>query len=325
MKVQDKITIFAGGAQAGNEADKTDKAKDGASGGRSKTIFAGNLKSDFTLRDRIRQKQEQARKQALKVVSEAWDGDRKIDEELDKSRRHISQLQQSSKDAQDELGNIAKEREEIKAVYGISKDSEEEKELELLRRGEEALRTFHPENLTEEEWARYNGIRERGLTDYQSRQLELDGRELGNRETLRMNNLEVEYENAVIRGIRHERLKSSPMLEAKKEADSIMDAARDEIIGMVMEDAKEHIDEKREEREEQAEALKEKKEEQEELLEERKEREEEREDIMENMSVDQMADINKTQAEIRQEVQKIVDKMGLVAEDIKGSMVDANV
>lgn len=325
MKIQEKITIFAGGAQGGEGTDRTGKTGGGARDGHGKTIFAGNLQGDFSLEDRIRRKQEQARKQALKVVTDAWNGDRKIDEELDKSRGRIKELQESNKAEQAKLGDIAKEREELKEVYGITDDSQEEAELDLLRRGREALRSSDTESLTKEEWEQYNALQSKELTEYQNRQLDLDGREQTSRDILYNNNLKMECENAVIRGIRHERLKKDPMVGAQKQADSILESARDEIVGMVVEDAKEHIDEKQEEREEQAEEVKEKKEEQEEILEERKEREEEQVDIMEDMSVEQMSDIHKTQDEIRQEVQKIVDKMNLVADDIKGSMVDSAV
>lgn len=324
MRIQDKITVFAGNAQPDAQADKAAGTGEGGSKGQGKTMFAGNLQGDFSLGDRIRRKQEQARRQALKVVSDTWDGDRKIDEELDRSRRRVEELRQSNKEIQDEINNISKEREDLKALYGVEEDSEEEAELALLRRGGEALRTGGT-NLTKEEWEQYKGILEKGLTDYQSRQLEMDDRERSGMESLLRNNRKIEVENAVIRGVRHERLKKSPMLKAQDQAQSILDAARDEIMGMVVDEAKDHIDGEQEERQEQAEVLKEKKEEQEKLLEERKEKEEEQEDIMEDMSVEQMADINKTQDEIRQEVQKIVDKMGLVAEDIKGAMVDANI
>ena len=108
------------------------------------------------------------------------------------------------------------------------------------------------------------------------------------------------------------------------DADEVLKAARDEILGMVIEEAKDHIDEEQENREEEAEEIKEEREEQEELLEERKENEEELEDLMEDMPIDEMADLKSTQEQIRQEVQNVVNKMHLVTEDIKGAMVDTN-
>ena len=43
------------------------------------------------------------------------------------------------------------------------------------------------------------------------------------------------------------------------------------------------------------------------------------------MPVQESMDMKQVQAEVRQEVQKILGKMNLVAEDIKGSKVDAAV
>lgn len=45
---------------------------------------------------------------------------------------------------------------------------------------------------------------------------------------------------------------------------------------------------------------------------------------MEDMPIDEMADLKSTQEQIRQEVQNVVNKMHLVTEDIKGAMVDTN-
>ena len=134
--------------------------------------------------------------------------------------------------------------------------------------------------------------------------------------------MEIEAENAVIRGIHLERLKKDPMLGAKKQAEEVLEAARDEIIGMVTEEAKDHIDEEQEKREEQAEEVKEKKEEQEKILEKRKEREDELEELMEDMPLEELADLKNAQTQMQQEIQNLVSKMGLVAEDIKGARVD---
>ena len=74
---------------------------------------------------------------------------------------------------------------------------------------------------------------------------------------------------------------------------------------MVVEDAKEHVDEETAEREEQAEKL-----------------EAEREELLEEMPVEEMLSLERTKADVQKEVQQIVDKMKLVAEDIKGAVVD---
>ena len=114
------------------------------------------------------------------------------------------------------------------------------------------------------------------------------------------------------------------MADAQKQAEEIKEAAGDEILGMLVEDAREHVDEEQEEREEKAEEIKEKKEEQEKLIEKRKEDKEELEEITGDMPVDEMMDLAKTQEEVQQELKDIMNKMALVAEDMKGVVVDAN-
>ena len=131
-------------------------------------------------------------------------------------------------------------------------------------------------------------------------------------------------ENATIRSTRIERLKYHAMSDAQEQAEDILDAARDEIVGMVFEEGKDHVDEEAEEREEQVEEIKEEKEKQEEFIEDQKERREEEEELLENVPMEEMLSLDKIQSNVQQEVQNILDKMKLIAEDIKGAVVDAN-
>jgi seryl-tRNA synthetase len=101
-----------------------------------------------------------------------------------------------------------------------------------------------------------------------------------------------------------------------------MDSASKEILGMLFDEGKDHIDEEQKKQEEQAEALKEKKEEQEELIEKRKEDREEAEELTEEI-IQGTDDVSgKTLSEVQQELKEILDKMKLIDEDIKGAQVD---
>jgi chromosome segregation ATPase len=133
---------------------------------------------------------------------------------------------------------------------------------------------------------------------------------------------EIEGLNQTVSDTKINRLKSSPMLEANKEAEEIMDSASKEILGMLFDEGKDHIDEEQKKQEEQAEALKEKKEEQEELIEKRKEDREEAEELTEEI-IQGTDDVSgKTLSEVQQELKEILDKMKLIDEDIKGAQVD---
>ena len=52
------------------------------------------------------------------------------------------------------------------------------------------------------------------------------------------------------------------------------------------------------------------------------EKKEEAEELFENMPMEEMIHMGQLKDEIKQEVQKIVSEMKLVAEDIKGAVVD---
>lgn len=288
MRIEKNMTIYAGADpdQVGmGNAEESGKAKQDR-----KTIFAGNFQGACTIQERIEQRKQQARKEALKLVRDAWAGDQAIDQGLDESREHIRQMQEENLQARRELSNIAEERERLKETYGVTDD-------------------MPVEDMPE---------------DYRNRLMELNDYEAHNKKILGENQHEIMVENAVIRGTRLERLKKHPMVDARESADEVLKAASDEIVGMVMDGAREHLDEEQEKREEQAEKIQEKKEELEELQEKRDEREEELEELLENVPVDEMLDLERTKQNIQQEVQDIVNKMKLVAEDIKGSMVDTS-
>ena len=135
-------------------------------------------------------------------------------------------------------------------------------------------------------------------------------------------------ENAVIRETKLERLKSNPMGEAKEQADAVMEAANDEILGMLVAEGREQIDKKQAEEKQKAEAAAEKKQEQEEKLEARKEDKKEQEKLMENIvEASQKLDGGGTDsvAQAQQEIRDMLNRMKLVAEDVKGSTVDQGV
>ena len=323
MRIQNNITVFSGDTRDIAQGEKANEKN--ASEANRKTIYAGNLLTDFPLRDRIQQRKAQAQERALKIVGDAWDGDRKMDAEIGRSKDRLKELLAADEGVQDTRRDCREQSEALREEYHIDPDSQEQKDLELLNKAYGAQ--FYPwigMQLTEEEEERVAQLQAGGMSEYMSRGMELN-RQLWEYASAAYDlQKEIVTENAVIRGIRDERRKHHTMVDAQADADEALKAARDEILGMVIEEAKDHIDEEQENREEEAEEIKEEREEQEELLEERKENEEELEDLMEDMPIDEMADLKSTQEQIRQEVQNVVNKMHLVTEDIKGAMVDTN-
>ena len=270
------------GAQPGSSAVMEGTEKDREN---RKTIFAGDLNrnQESPLRDRIAEKKAEAQEKAMKFVREAFQGDLKVDEGIEESRQHIEELKKEHTELRDGLENINRRQETLDAARENGEIGEEAYQ--------EELEVLH---------------QERGV------QMQKLGRCEG----------EIQGENASIRGTRLERLKHSPMVEAWDDADNVMAAVNDEIVGMAMQEGMDHVDEEAEKREEQAEEIKEEKKEKEELLEKQKEKREEEETWIEELSPEEFSDLTKSSDDVQKEIQDMLRKMNLLDEDLKGAAVD---
>lgn len=135
--------------------------------------------------------------------------------------------------------------------------------------------------------------------------------------------------------------KGNPMIAAQEEAEAIMDAAREEIIGMIKDKGMDHVDEELQEKVEQTQENKEKKEEEEEKLEaireekaqiqsraeaareKAKENEKRAEELLDALPSEEMLQMKDGRADFQQELKDIMNRMKLMAEDLKGAAVDA--
>ena len=286
-------------------------------------FFAGNLNQDL-FENKLLQKKKEAQEKAMKVVGDAFAGDMEIDNDILERRDKIAALEQENQKLQNQINDISKQQNELMEQYGIAADSQEQKDLELLRKKDKWL-TGKGEELTKEEFEKVSRLESEGLTEYQKRQREWDAEKKQFQNDLDKNKEEILIENAIIRGTKLERLKHAPMVKAQKEAEAIMDAASKEIIGMIMEEAKDTIDEESKEEQEKAEKLEEIQEEKESFIEKQKEKREKTEELLENIPMEELVHMGQLKDEIKQEIKHIVSEMKLVAEDIKGAMVDESV
>ena len=279
MKIGETITLYAGAQPAHSRAAEND-AKEQE---KRKTLFAGELNQNNTLQDRIAQRREQARREAMKAVGDAFAGRQKVDEITDESRAHLEELKADQERLKEEAAGVSGRQERLETAVAAGESGQEED-------------LAHTASLSEEE------------TVYRDKMAENQGKIMG--------------ENASIRGTKRELLKDKSMVKAWNQADSIMEAAGDEIMGLVVEEAKDHLDEEAEERREQAQEIKEEREEQEEILEKRQERKDRLEELAESVPVEEMVSMDRLQDEVEQEVQEILNKLKLLPEDIKGTSVD---
>lgn len=310
MNVQNNITVFSGDTRNNAQAEWVKKEATESFDKKSKTIYAGDFLKEFPLREKIQQKKYEAQQRALKIVGDAWDMDKQIDDEIKVREEESKVLREDNQEALENLKDVNQRMDELRDAFGISSDSEEQQELERIMQ----RRKSPTVSLEEEE-----------LTEYQRRALALDDEATFYRNQIAENNGKVLENNYTIKAIRKERIKSHTMVDAQKDAEEVMDAARDTAVGLVMEEAKEHLDEEQEKREEQAEAIEEKKKEQEEIQEKRDEREKELEELIKDMPVEEAASLDQTMEEVKQQIQKVLNEVNLAAEDIKGAKVDAMV
>ncbi|MDE7313055.1 MAG: hypothetical protein K2N87_15760 [Eubacterium sp.] len=288
--------------------------------------------------DPIEQKRAMVRKQAFKVVGDTFASDRKLDGEFTEREDKMAHYKNVIGESQKRIREFNEMKEQLREEYGVDSDSQEQEDLELLERYQNKESRM---SMTMEEWDRVAEIEKNGLTDYQKRALDIDLYKEPFEEALKDAKKGYLEENATLRAMTLERLKKDPMVEASKEADQILKDGSKEIIGMLQEEAIDHIDEKFEEEIEEAEERKEEEKQEQEKLEEAKERREElealtnpekaekehsRESESDVLSADPLTEsilkMDGIKSDVQKEVSEMMTKMKLVAEDLKGIKVD---
>ncbi|MDE7224079.1 MAG: hypothetical protein K2O34_09900, partial [Acetatifactor sp.] len=251
MKTNNVSSIFVGGNSQSNRQELmpfTGKKEN------SNTFFAGALNGKV---DPITLKKQMAQKQALKVVGDAFAADRKIDREVADREASIKKMQTENLETQNALKDLENQKEVIGKEYGLS-----EEDWDILGKGSE-----NPVLLNDNEKARYQEMEEQGLTKYYK---DIDNLAKSYQDAINENTKMIksyEAENEAVHKSRLDLRKGNPMIAAQEQAEDIMEAARKEIIGMLVDEGKDHVDEELQEKVEQAQEEKEKKEEEEEKLE----------------------------------------------------------
>ena len=279
------------------------------------SVFIGNKKGGIS--DLIEQKRAQARKQATKVLRDQFARDNKITDNMNEMRARNAEIMGELNGLAEQKKGFMEERDALQEKFGIDPDSQEQKDLELLRKANNYFESGNLAILTKDELERLANMGER--TEYQQRALEYDaiiehitsietklnGEKMGNTSSI------TAAKQAILeaggKGIR----------AAKEAAESILDAASDSIIGMLWQDAKKHVDEEMEKLVEAAKEQAEKKEEQEEKLEESKEEKEEQEEMTEAIR-----ETASEQEKLQGEIKKILAEAELLEEDMKGLVVN---
>lgn len=297
-----------------------------------KNMFLGNnffQKHDMDIKENIAAKKQQRFKEAMHVMTSARNGEKKIDDSLDDIRGQIKQYQKDNDEANKFLTDIKNQMSEIKDYYHVEDDSQEQKDLELLQKQYDIMKHGSMELLSDEEQERLDNMGE--LTEYQKRSMELYGQADYWKTQMQDNQDKISQSTGVIRNVKVERLKSQAMAEAQRAKEEIMDAASQEAIGMLVDDAKQQIDDKAEEVQEAAKERQEEQKEEEKRVEAAKENKSEAEAAVEK-NREKIADMTKqfTDSEditrdMDSEIKKVLEEEKLLEEDLKGLTVNAKI
>lgn len=339
------FTVNANQAQRHDAGNMTAEARNK----KGATIFAGDLNMG---QDSILAKKQKAQREAMKMIRDVFADDMKTDAEQKAREQHIEQLKEKNEKVKSSLNDIASMRQSLMEQYEITEDSQEQKDLELVRKVNASANPFAKDELTDEEKKRYEQIMEQGLTQYQENSLMLDDVEKELNGLISDNKRDIAIEEDTIWNTDMLRLKKHPMKDAADNAAKHLEAARKEMIYDLYNESKEHIDEKVEEaKEEQKEKTEEKKEkEKEEAVKEAKELEREimlqkaQENTQERIEgqtakvkarsqaalqdqinediLDGIKESADRSADVEQKIKDLLDKMSLLQEDLKGAAVD---
>ena len=282
-----------------------------------KSVNAGGFLRKNDTQSQIEARRNNAKKQALKVVSDAWKSDNKSAGSI----ADMEGLKQSKVSEMNEIRakmkDIENTKKSLQEEYGVADGSQEQKDLELLEKYQNNMNGSSYDQFSDEELSRLKELQNAPLTEYQKKVLNLNSMKgqvsvEADRKQFEVNALTASISDATL-----EQLKSRDMEKASDAADEIMDSANKEILGMLIEEGKNNADEKVEEEKEKAEE-KEKRKNQEEIIEGQQNADQLEQDVsMQKQNTSKMDEAQKN-------IQKILKEKNLVNEDLKGIEIDLN-
>lgn len=285
MRVDKNVGFFAGNdenVKAQREMQQGKKA-DGKGGKELKSVSA----SDLTLQgqDEAVIKKLQARKQAMKIVMDQFSSDDETDMKVKELKERNKELDGSILESMKEIDKIEENRNTAAEAYGI--------DLSTYKKG------------TNEEFDDTMKV--------------LDEQKGALNEKIEAYKKEMNENTAYVDSVSKARLKGAPMLAAQKTAEKITDSASKEIIGILINDAKDHVDEEIEKKEEEAEEIKEKQEEQEEA------KNANTAAPQKDPTAESLVNIKKAdtlQKKLEEEINSMLNNKKILEEDLKGIALD---
>lgn len=297
-----------------------------------KTIDARNLKGLDPKRSGIDKKRENARKQAMKLVQNAWNRDAKsAAEQKDLEAQKADKLTEVQK-LTEQMKNIEETKKNLQEKYGVDPDSKEQKDLELLEKYQNNVTGASFDSFSEEEKERLKELQNTPFTDYQKEVLRQNSVKSALSREVEQKNREVAALQEAVTDSTIDQLKSQDMLKAQDAAGQILDVSGKEILNMLIQEGRDHIDEDAKEEQEKAEKAQEEKEKKQEKTDDAKEKRKEQEELLkkqtrsdqmeQKLSMQNQSDNQVNHAQ--KQIQKILKENHLVNEDLKGIEIDLN-
>lgn len=205
------------------------------------------------------------------------------------------------------LKDIENTKEQLRKEYGVELDSQEQKDLELLQKKQDSKNKLDVGSFTDEEMDRLKELEGTPLTEYQKAVLELNDTAREYKDVVSKGDKTLQNITGSISQAKIEQLKLRAVQKANKAAEQVIEAASDEITGMLRQEAVDKIEETQQEEKEKAEKKEEKQQAKEEQLDKIEEKNKENE---------------KTIQDVQEEIKKIKKQNNLTDDDLKGIDID---
>lgn len=157
---------------AGKSAENTGKSKN------RKTINASELNLKPYKDNQIDAKRLRARKQAMKLISDAWKSADKTDKNIEDMKLDKLNKLDEITELKNKVSNLENEKEAYRADYGVDMDSQEQKDLELLEKYQNNRYGSAEDTFSKEELDRLKELQNTPLTEYQEKVLKLNSSQI---------------------------------------------------------------------------------------------------------------------------------------------------
>ena len=140
--------------------------------GKKITLLAGNITGKGSdLESRIQQKRNQARKQAMKLINDAWDADKKAADGIDALNKDKQEQLDKLREYKQSLKDVDEREKQLQEEYNIDPDSQEQKDLELLKKYQNYSNGSDYADFSKKEIERLKELQNTPRTEYQDKAL----------------------------------------------------------------------------------------------------------------------------------------------------------